>query len=245
MSVDQSSLGTQPMDQNNIPVVPIVLAIFAIVGLLFFLGMIVLIGFLISRAAKRRSYDTVRGQQMQAASVQIGFNFRHRAELTALPFLAGFELFEGYSLKVENLMTRKSGREDVAIFDLVYRNAGGTTTSRQTMAAIVSGELDLPTFYLRPEGAIETVLNAVSRVDIDFAERPDFSRKFMLYGDDELAIRVSFDASKFDFFEKNSSLSVAGSGTLILLYIPRGVAQPGQVGQYLSFVSYLHQLFRH
>ncbi|MEP6944918.1 MAG: hypothetical protein ABJA02_03310, partial [Acidobacteriota bacterium] len=209
------------MQQNDVPVVPIVLAIFAIVGFVLLIGMIGLIGYLISRAAKRRSYDTARGRQMEEAAAQLGLNFHAQAELAALPFFAGFELFEGYPLKLENLMTGRSVGGDVAIFDLVYRNVGaggsGTTTSRQTMAAIVSSELRLPTFYVRPEGAIETALNAVSAVDIDFEERPDFSRKFMLYGSDEAAIRKLFDGQKFDFFEKNAALSAAGSGNVVLL----------------------------
>jgi hypothetical protein len=185
---------------------------------------------------------------MHAAAAKLGLNFNPQAELTALPFLTGFELFEGFPLKIENLMTGKSDAGEVAVFDLVYRNIGsggaGTTTSRQTMAAIVSPRLSLPTFYVRPEGAIETVLNAFSPADIDFDERPDFSQKFMLYGPDEAAIRRLFDTPKFDFLERNPSLSIAGSGNAILLYCPRSVAQPENVAQYLSFVTYLSQLFQ-
>ncbi len=237
------------MENNDIPMVPVVLAIFAVVAFVLFLGLIILFAFLISRAAKRRSYDTGRGQQVQEAARQIGFTFQDRAELSALPFLAGFELFEGNPLKIENLLTGKIEGRDSVIFDLVYRNVGagggsGTTTSRQTMAAIISNELNLPTFYLRPEGAIEKVLNAVSRIDIDFAERPNFSRAFLLYGKDEGSIRQLFTIPKLDFFEKNTGLSVFGSRDCLVLYNSRSVAPPGQIGQYMTFLNYLRNLFR-
>ena len=235
------------MENGNIPVVPVVLAIFAIVACLLLLGMLILFAFLIRRAVKRRSYDTSRGQQMQQAARQIGFGFTAQAELAALPFFAGFELFEGNPLKFENLLTGKMDSRDAAIFDLVYRNVGGsgggTTTSRQTMAAVISNELNLPTFYLRPEGAIEKVLSAVSRIDIDFAERPNFSRAFLLYGKDEMSIRRLFNTPKFDFFEQNPGLSVSGSGSCVFLYTSRTLAQPAQIGQYLKFLNYAHKLF--
>ena len=236
------------MQENNIPVVPIVLALFAIVGLVLLIGMTAFIGFLISRAVKRRSYDTERGRQMQDTARSNGFAFQAEAKLEALPFFSGFELFEGSPVGIENLITGRSGREEIAVFDLVYRNVGGsygggTTTSRQTMAAVVSVDLELPQFQLRPEGSIERVLNAVSRVDIDFAERHDFSRKFLLYGNDETAIRQLFDAAKLDFFEQNPVLCVVGSRNTIILYSPRSVAHPGQIGQYVSFATHLCELF--
>ena len=237
------------MQDGQIPVVPIILVIFAIVGIVLFVGMIGLFVLLISRAAKRRSYDKGRGQQMQQAAAQMGFTFQPQAELSAVPFFSGFELFEGNALKFENLMTGKIKGRDAVVFDLAYRNVGGaggggTTTSRQTMYAVTSRELNLPEFYLRPEGVFEKVLNAVSRVDIDFAERPAFSQKFLLYGKDETAIRRLFTIPKLDFFEQNSNLCVFGRGDHLFLYQSRTPAPPAQVPQNLNFLSYLHDLFR-
>ena len=237
------------MEDGNIPVAPIILVIFLIVAFVLFLGMIALFIFLISRAAKRRSYDTARGQQMQQAAGQIGFAFQPQAELSALHFFANFELFEGNPLKFENLMTGKVRGRDAVIFDLAYRNVGGsggggTTTSMQTMYAVMSGELNLPGFYLRPEGAIEKTLNAVSRIDIDFAERPDFSRRFLLYGEDESAIRRLFTPQKLDFFEKNPNLCAFGRGNYLFLYQSRTPNPPTQVSQNLNFLVFLHDLFR-
>ena len=236
------------MENDQIPVVPIILGLFAVVAFVLFLVMLAFIGFLISRAVKRRSYDTGRGQQMQEAAGQLGLDFRSQAELAALPFLLSFEFFEGNPLKFENLMTGMVGGHNAAIFDLAYRNVGGqtggTTTSRQTMCVIESSPLNLTEFYLRPEGLIETALNTIARVDIDFAARPDFSRKFLLYGKDDGAIRHLFTEPKLDFFEKNPHLSVFGGGKHLCIYQSRFLIHPAQLGQYLQYLSYLHDLFR-
>ena len=112
------------MDNDQVSVVPIVLALFAIVALVLFVAMMGFFVFLFSRAVKRRSYDQARGQQMQQAAASIGFGFQAQAHLSALPFLSSFELFEGYPLRLENLMTGKLDHRDAVVFDLAYRNVG-------------------------------------------------------------------------------------------------------------------------
>ena len=112
------------------------------------------------------------------------------------------------------------------------------------MCVIESSRLNLTEFYLRPEGLIEKALNTIARVDIDFAARPDFSRKFLLYGKDETEIRQLFTTRRMDFFEKYSNLSVFGGGNHLCLYQSRILSQPSQLGQYLEYISYLHDLFR-
>jgi hypothetical protein len=237
------------MQDGQIPVVPVILVIFAIVAFLMFVGVIVLLAFIFSRAAKRRSYDKDRGQQMQQVAGQMGFAFQPLAELSAVPFFSNFELFEGDAWRFENLLVGKVQEHDVVAFDLAYRNVGGaggrgTTTSRQTMYAISSNELKLPQFYLRPEGVLEKALNALSRVDIDLAERPNFSRMFLLYGNDEAAIRRMFTGRKVDLFEQNPTLSVFGGGRHLFLYQSRTLAPPAQVPQSINFLTFLNELFR-
>jgi hypothetical protein len=63
------------MDNNQISVVPIFVALFATVAIVLLLGMITFLVFLVSRATKRRAYDTGRGQQMQQAAGQFGLGF--------------------------------------------------------------------------------------------------------------------------------------------------------------------------
>ncbi len=236
--------------QNDVAVAPIILIIFLIVGFLLFVGMIAYIIFLFTIAAKRRRYDTKRGNEMQAAARQIDFSFAPEAELSAIPFFSNFELFEGSPLKFENLMTGKLNGHNAAIFDLAYRNAdvnarSGATTSRQTMCVIDSNKLNLPEFYLRPEGILEKVLNAVDRIDIDFPERPDFSKKFLLYGKHAHLIRQLFTAPILGFFEKNPNICAFGGGSFLFIYQSRTLSSAAQTQNWLNFLSFLSNLVRH
>jgi hypothetical protein len=235
------------MRQDQISVVPIVLVLFAIAGFVLLVGMLAFMGFLISRAVKRRSYDPGRGAEMQEVARWLGFTFRPEAALAELPCFGGFELFEGYPLKAENLMTGSSRGHDLSVFDLAYRNvgeAGGTTTSRQTMVVVRSSALALPIFYLRPEGALETVLDTMSRVDIDFPERPAFSSRYLLYGPDEAAIRRLFTVPRLDALEHYPDLCIAGRGNCLFFYTSRTLGQPSEVTQYVGFTEQLHEVFR-
>ncbi len=80
------------MENGNIPVAPIILAVFLIVAFFLFLGMIALFIFLITRAAKRRSYDTKRGSEISAAAGHMSFSFTPQADLSALPFFEGLRI---------------------------------------------------------------------------------------------------------------------------------------------------------
>ena len=236
------------MENGNIPVAPLILAVFLIVAFLLFLAIAGLVIFLITRAIKRRSYDTSRGNEMRSLAAQMSFSYRPQAELSSFPAFLQFELFEGTPLKFENLMGGSVNGNSVNVFDLAYRNIGGTgagtTTSRQTMYGVSSNQLDLPEFYLRPEGMMERVLNTVSRVDIDFADRPDFSSKILLYGKEEAAIRRSFTGPMFDFFEQNPYLCVFGKGPYLFYYQSRTLTPSNMVKQNVMFLPNLINLFR-
>ena len=234
---------------QQIPTGPIILALFIIVALVGFVGMLGLIAFLFSRAAKRRTGDPERGRQMQQAAGQLGLSFSPTVQVGSVPFLAGYKLSEGHPSTVENLLTGQVNGLNVAVFDLAFRNAGGavgygSTTSRQTMFAVTSAQLNLPEFYLEPEGMSEKLLSEFSRIDIDFPERPVFSDRYLLYGADERAIRGLFSIGKLDFFEQNQGLSVFGRANLLLLHRSRTQAPPDQIAQYVNFLSFLHGVFR-
>lgn len=227
----------------------IILIIFLLIMGLMFLGMLVLMGFLLRFALKRRMYDKERGQKMRSVADEFGFNFTPQTEISTLPVFAEFELYEGNPLKLENLMTGTHHGNPVKIFDLVYRNYGGdhgsgTTTSRQTMVALESGKLNLPEFYLRPENIGAKILGSLSRLDIDFAERSDFSNKFLLYGKDERAIRQLFSAKLFDYFEKNPNTYIYGNKDHLFVYHSRNLIDPTQIAEWIKYTAFLSKSFQ-
>ena len=226
------------MENNQIPTTAIVLVIFAIVGLIMFLSILFFFVLLIRIAMRRREYDKQRGAEMAQNAAQIGFNFKPQTELNDVPVLANFDMFEGNVIKIENLMTGKINGKDVSLFDCVYMNVAapgsGATTSRQTMAMIEDTRLNLPFFYLRPEGNLEKALNFIARMDIDIPQRPIFSQKYLLYGHedqrDETTIRHTFNrALLLDYLEQNQAFCALANGKFLIIYQSRTLTPPAQV----------------
>ena len=63
-------------------------------------------------------------------------------------------------------------------------------TRRQTVAVMHRRSGRLTPFQLRPEGLFEKIVQSLGGQDIDFVDRPGFSRRYVLQGDDEAAIRA-------------------------------------------------------
>jgi hypothetical protein len=219
-------------------------AVFALVVLSIFVAGVFL---LVRTGLRRRDGLHARSAELGNIAARLAMRFEERAELNALPFLAGTEIYEGTPVYFENLMTGMDGDDRVAVFDLVYSNIvpGGTgsTTSRQTMCAIESGRLALPRFHLRPEGMLEKALRFAGRRDIDFDSHPTFSGAFLLFGDDEAAIRASFGPELLTHFEANARIAVCASGPVLIVWRPRYVARPAEAGSYIQTAKDLSHRF--
>ncbi len=240
------------MQNTQIDTASVVLVIFLIVGLLMLAAMLLFFVMLFRIVIKRRAYDPRRGSEMAEAANKIGFTFKPQTEISDVSVLSNFELFEGNLIKLENLMSGKIKGREAALFDCVYLNVAspgsGATTSRQTMALIKDDRLNLPLFYLRPEGKLEKALNFLSRVDIDIEQHPNFSAKFLLYGNvenpDETAIRQTFNRRQLlDYLEGNEAFCALAHGKFLIVYQSRRLVPPNQASNWLAFVSDLGSLF--
>jgi len=91
---------------------------------------------------------------------------------------------------------------DLTSRDYRYTTGSGKnhTTRTQTVVAMESDSLKLPSFTMRPELLFDRVGSALGFQDIDFADHPQFSRVFVLKGKDEVAIREFFETQILDFF---------------------------------------------
>ena len=54
--------------------------------------------------------------------------------------------------------------------------------------------------------------------DIDFPEAPNFSKRFLLRGAQEHAIRAAFNPAVLDFFEHHPGMSAEGCGRQLIYY---------------------------
>ena len=62
------------------------------------------------------------------------------------------------------------------------------------------------------------MLSALGYQDIDFGQRPEFSKQYILRGQNELAIRQAFDDRVLAFFEGYPGTCMDAGGNQLFLY---------------------------
>jgi len=157
---------------------------------------------------------------MEIAAEGMGWQFTSNADYIydslsqAFPF---FNAGEGRSFK--NMFKGQAGGADVKIFEFEYRFGGGThpTVREQTIVHFRSSKLNLPNFSLRPEGVLSKIGSTLGSQDIDFETHPEFSKSYLLRGDEQ-DIRKIFDNSVLAFYEKKSGVRTMGAGDQLIYF---------------------------
>ncbi len=205
---------------------------------LLFGGMLVAI-VLIAVLSKR--YERKRSEALAAAAFHHGLSFNLQGEPFSNVESAPIELFNsGRKRQAGNLMRGISGGNEVTLFDYEYVTGSGKNQShhKQTVAAFRLPGAGLPAFQLRHECWVLKIAAALGYQDINFPEHPEFSRRYILRGKDESAVRVAFSPALIDFFEQlaagNKWWTVEGGGDLLVVYRPEKRVPPEQLAEFLQ-----------
>jgi hypothetical protein len=194
---------------------------------------VVLAGTLISRSRQSRRQHS---EGLQAAATRLGWGYREEIGFSAIPDLDRFELFgQGSGRKLRHLLTSPPGDPRAVIFEYAYTISTGKSshTYRQTVYYTTGDLLRLPAFSLRPERFYHRVGALFGYRDINFDSRPEFSRMFLLRGDDEAAIRAHFTDPVAEFFEKKPGVCAAGMGRELLFWRPGRVVAPQEIEAFM------------
>jgi hypothetical protein len=156
------------------------------------------------------------------------------AALAALPLVG--DLKRG---RLTNVLRRT---EDGATMTIADR-AGGRRkrVHAETLAVYESPRVVVPAFALRPESALDRITATFGSQDIDFADHPDFSSRYLLRGDDEAAVRRVFTPDVLRDLERHPLCVLAGSGGRLAYLEPNYPVWPGALD---AFVARSLALFR-
>lgn len=197
--------------------------------LLVFAGIAAVVGGVVAlgRAMERR-----RAEEMRAAAEALGWSFEPEPPLDVIPGLERFSLFgQGRDRRIRSFMAGRRGDVRAAVFDYHYTTGSGKSTShwRQTVLYLRAEGLALPGFTLRPENVFHRIGSVFGYQDIDFPDRPAFSRACLLRGRDEAAIRAAFHAGVTAFFEAHPGLCADGEGDELFVWRAAKLAKGAQV----------------
>ncbi|RMF41497.1 MAG: hypothetical protein D6753_09510 [Planctomycetota bacterium] len=158
-----------------------------------FLPIVVMIVIGVAFVAWRYWYEKKRRAAIMQFASQLGLSYSP----SLLPGDDGvFQRFpisnRGRGRKATDAIVADSGEVRMVIFDYRYTTGSGknSTTYRQTVALVHVPGLNLPEFALQPESFVHRLGEFFGVKDIDFDDDPTFSKKFLLQGADEEAIRA-------------------------------------------------------
>jgi hypothetical protein len=187
-----------------------------------------------------------RTRVLQAAAAQLGWSFAAKAPLNMLPGLDRLALFtQGHSGEIWNMIYGEAKGTKAAVFDYGYVTGYGKNrqTHYQSVVYLEPGSLSIPYFSLRPEGLFTKILTAFGYQDIDFGQRPEFSRQYILRGQDEPAIRRTFNDRLLAFYESYPGMSTDGGGNQLFIYRAGYRFQPLEIQSYVGLGLEVLDLF--
>lgn len=162
-----------------------------------------------------------RTKAMLALAETLGFEFKPSVPWEMVRRWPQFQLFaSGKAQQVKNLLSGATDSTRVQIFDWIYVTGGGKNhqTHKTTVVVIEADDLDLPAFFIRPETMLDWVGLTFDGKDIDFEDRPLFSKKFHLHGNLENRVRKLFDVEVCEFFESHLGMYAEGSRQWLVYY---------------------------
>lgn len=202
--------------------------LFADMDLLWFLAFVGgVLGLVIVMGAIAIYQDHRRHQGLVAWSESMGFEYLGKLPEEWLSNLRGFEISQrGSRPRGHHVVRGNTNDVEVWIFDFQYTTTStseGKSSSQThtiTLLVIHSPHLNLPKFLLRPETFFDRMGLTFDGKDINFEDRPLFSKLFHLHGPVEDQIRKSFTPEVLDYLEEHKHIYVEGNGNRLLYSHP-------------------------
>jgi hypothetical protein len=196
-----------------------------VVGVIGLIGGVIYLGWM--QEKKRR-------EAMQAAAMALGFTYSQDAgwdEFFGLP------LFErGRSKRGSNVLTGQTAGNPVTLMDYQYTVGSGknSQTYRQTVALFPSAGQGLPDFELSPENFLHKIGQVFGYQDLDFEDDPEFSKRFLLRGQDEARIRGVFTASVRAACANFTDWTVQARGGKVAVFRSNTRCDPAEIPSFLA-----------
>ena len=166
-----------------------------------------------------------------------------------LSWLLDFKLFKvGGGKKVMPVIIKED--DDLGftcMFDYKYTVSTGksTVTFTQTVFFKYSKSIALPQFLMVPEKWYHRVGTYFGMQDIDFMTYPEFSKNYLLQGEDEDYIRYHFNHPEMmRFFGLQDFYSMEGMNYLMVLYVNNKTLPKEQMIQLARIGNTLHNYFK-
>ncbi len=174
-------------------------------------------------------HERQRTEKMNQIADELGMTFDAQGDHSVRRSLYQFRLFNrGRRRRFKNMLSGEKAGVTLAIFGYSYVTGSGknSSTHQQTVFSFQSDSLRMPQFELCPEHVFHKIGQAFGGKDIDFESHPEFSKRFVLRGDNETEIRRFFTPERLAFFEGNDRIRMEAQGNHFIVYRARRRVKP-------------------
>ncbi len=218
--------------KSDFPVWPLIVGILFIIGALFALFIYL---------------DRKRTAKLAAAAQALGLTFRAKATAEDKTLSQGSTIATmGHSRALRNVIELpESDGTQMTLFDYSYIVGHGKTsrTHNQTVTRIASTRLNLTAFDLRPESILAKIAQTLGYKDIDIEGWPNFSKKYLLRGPDDAAIRQLFTAPILQYCEESRGLWISGVGQFLWFHRDNVRPKPENLAAFVESARQTAALF--
>ncbi|GAB4214059.1 MAG: hypothetical protein OHK0012_11330 [Synechococcales cyanobacterium] len=192
--------------------------------------------------------DRQRREQLMVITGQLGLTFTPKLEQweQSHGHFSHFALCnQGRHRRIRHYSTKTLiNGTSIAIFDYQYVTGHGKNrrTHQMTVFYARQAEMRLPQFRLHPEIPVfHAIAKRFGMQDINFDSHPQFSRTYLLRGENEFLVRWAFPSSVLELFERNPNYVVEAGGQEFLLWQQDRLVPPPQWSAFLQLGQELVQ----
>lgn len=177
-------------------------------------------------------HEKKRTEAMRRFAQANGFSFFEKVDGHVEVGLPEIELFSrGHSKRMIRVMAGEVEGSGVRVLDYRYTTGSGkhSSTHHQTVVAISTGGALLPDFTLARENFFHKIGQAFGYQDIDFDWFPEFSKKYLLRGADESAIRATFNRRVIEAYMNGVAVNVESRDGWLFVFAQGKRLKPEEV----------------
>lgn len=194
----------------------------------------------------RRRRITKRQIQLQKIANKMGWSFEREVDWNT-SYLRNFRFFESRPIERKtNAIRGKDSRHDVSweIADIVFDE--GAMLSLEifhTTVQLIRLNKDIPRFSIEREGPFDKIFDRVKAISgytfMDFKLYPKISKKFLLVGEDDQAIKSFFNKKLIKFLEKHKIHHLESNGEALIIFSYLHIAPADDVENMVEFSAKL------
>jgi hypothetical protein len=187
-----------------------------------------------------------RRESLRNAARRMGLSYEEKVSGVPEVPLESLRLFgSGRARQASSVLRGHAEGFDLVAFDWKYTTGSGSSSSqhRVTVCAFPLPGRGLPAFELRPENVFHRIGSALGMQDIDFDAHPEFSRKNLLRGSDEAAVRELFRGPILRHFERHAGWCVEADGDWLVVYRSGKRPKPAELRRFFHDAAGIARLF--